>query len=136
MHSDQTKSNRGRTYLTATLRDNTLRWTEAFLRQARLKADKAPLSGLTIGFRASLDPGEQVVEARNNRLDAPPGTRPSATFRVRAAIVNGLKTLDKQYALPPLDASTTRGRAGAASAGEVGNRLGGPDTTAPGRPRD
>jgi glycosyltransferase involved in cell wall biosynthesis len=94
-HSEFTKSSRGRTYMTATLRDNTVKWSAPFLaRQAR--GGVPP--GLTIGFPGTRDAAELIVSTRNNRLDAPPGTS-AAAVRVHAAVLNGRPTLDQRFTL-------------------------------------
>jgi hypothetical protein len=101
VHSEYTKSNRGRTYLTAALRENILKWTGDFLRERAARGSPAP-PGLTIGYPASLDAGEQRVETRDNRLDAPAGTRAGAPVRVHAAILNGTRLIDQRFTLVPV----------------------------------
>jgi hypothetical protein len=113
MHSEYTKSSRGRTYLTATLRDNIVKWSSGFLMR-RLRAGGAERSrgvppGLTIGFGPALDPGELVLETHQNRLDAPAGTAAGAAVRVHAAILNGRKTVDQSFTLTPLAGSSAAG---------------------------
>jgi hypothetical protein len=113
LHSEHTKSSRGRTYFTATLRDNTVKWSAGFLARMRQGGGIAP--GLTIGFGPALDPGELVLATHNNRLDAPAGTGAGAAVRVHAAIVNGRKTVDQSFTLAPAEKP-------AAAAGSDGNR--------------
>jgi hypothetical protein len=100
MHSEYTKSSRARTYMTATLRDNVVKWTPAFLAGHSRRAGTGGVPpGLTIGFKAALDPGELVLTTRNNRLDAPTGTSAAATVRVHAAVLNGRQTVDQSFTL-------------------------------------
>jgi hypothetical protein len=102
MHSEYTKSSRGRTYMTATVRENTVKWTPAFLAGRRRQSTGDVPPGLTIGFKPVLDPGELILTTRNNRLDAPAGTTGAATVRVHAAILNGQKTVDQSFTLAPV----------------------------------
>jgi hypothetical protein len=105
LHSEYTKSSRGRTYMTATLRENTVKWSPAFLaghsRRSGTESGGVP-PGLTIGFKPALDPGELVLATRNNRLDAPAGTAGGAAVRVHAAILNGRKTVEQSFTLTPV----------------------------------
>jgi len=95
-HNPSTKSNRGRVYLTAALRGNTVRWGEAFLKGTR------PTAGLRLGFDGGIDPGENVIEARDDRLSAPAGVPPGpAALRVAAALYNGRVVRDRSASLPP-----------------------------------
>lgn len=110
IHSEYTKSSRGRTYMTATLRDNTVRWTAEFLRRHAPSKAQVPPTALTIGYRRALDPDELIVRAEDNHIDAPAGTPPSVTLRVHAAILNGRRTLDQGYALPTLPSAASSDR--------------------------
>jgi hypothetical protein len=102
VHSEYAKSNHGRTYLTATLRENTVKWTSGFLHERRRAGTTVPPPALTIGIRPSRDPGELVVATRHNRLDAPPGLSSAVTVRVNAAILNGRRTVDQAFTLTPV----------------------------------
>jgi hypothetical protein len=99
MHSEYTKSSRGRTYMTATLSENTVKWSPAFLAAHPGRGGTGGPAGLTIGFKPALDPGELILSTRNNRFDAPAGTMGTATVRVHAAVLNGRKTVDQSFTL-------------------------------------
>jgi hypothetical protein len=103
-HSEYTKSNRGRTYMTATLRENTVKWTAAFLQSRRPQGAGELPPGLTIGFRPILDPGEQLIATQDNRLDAPPEVHTNAAVQVHAAVLNGKRTIDQRFTLRPVEA--------------------------------
>jgi hypothetical protein len=120
LHSDAAKSSRGRTYMTATVRDNTVRWTPEFFAQERRRGAKALPPGLTIGFRPALDPGELALTTHNNRLDAPATARSAVTVRVHAAILNGKRTVNQGFTLTPVSAPASAARAAEGSPG--GNR--------------
>jgi hypothetical protein len=120
LHSDAAKSSRGRTYMTATVRDNTVRWTREFLDHDRRRGVKALPPGLTIGFRPVLDPGELVVATHNNRLDAPTEARSAVNVRVHGAILNGKRTVNQGFTLLPLTPEASASRAGESPPG--GNR--------------
>lgn len=102
-HSANAKSNRGRTYLSITLRDNTVRWNDEFLR--RLAREKSrPEPGIKIGSPEAIDPGELVVAGRGDRLIAPPEIPPSRAFQVDFATFNG-KRIGKHE--PPRSSSSS-----------------------------
>jgi hypothetical protein len=113
VHSEYTKSNRGRTYLTASLRGNTIKWSAGFLAQRRQRGDKSTPSALTIGYRPALDAGEQRVETHGNRLEAPRGTRAGAPVHVTAAILNGERMVQRDFTLLPLEPKGAAASAGA-----------------------
>ncbi|OJW08809.1 MAG: hypothetical protein BGO49_08360 [Planctomycetales bacterium 71-10] len=99
------KFNRGRVYMSATVEDNTVRWTEPFLRKmaaerSEKKPDRRPLLGIVLGDPGSRDPRELKVAAARNALDAPPGRRPGPSLLVRAAELNGKPTSDEAFELP------------------------------------
>jgi hypothetical protein len=100
-HSGTVKSSRGRVYMAVSLRDNTVRWTAPFLARYRHGGPKTNPSGLTVGGIPTLDPGELVVNAAGNRLDAPAGMRPPVTLRILAATFNGRRIVNQGFALPP-----------------------------------
>jgi len=120
LHSDAAKSSRGRTYMTATVRDNTVRWTPEFLSKERWRGAKAMPPGLTIGFRPVLDPGELVVTTHNNRLDAPDVARSAVNVRVHAAILNGKRTVNQGFTLLPVTPTASAARSAESPPG--GNR--------------
>ena len=99
-HGPNTKSNCGRTYMVLTLRNNTFRWTEAFVSRHLQGSETAIPPGLIIGYRPSLDPGELVVTEQADRHDAPPGTPRSAVVLVHAAIYNGQEVINQGFTLP------------------------------------
>jgi len=102
-HSQYTKANAGRTYMTASLKNNRVRWSAPFLRElARArKAPKAPLFGFTFGFERSRDADECRVRTEGDQLDAPPSALGNAGVKVHAARVNGQRIVDHAFRLPP-----------------------------------
>ncbi len=104
------KSNRGRTYMTMRMDKNVLRWSEPFLkRMARAKSAPGPL---TLGYPDSGDPGEFVVRAGQNVLEAPNDELYTPSMVVQAARYNGQELIARDFRLPPATASESpRGRA-------------------------
>ncbi|QDV33600.1 hypothetical protein [Tautonia plasticadhaerens] len=83
-HGPGMKSNRGRVYLTASVSDNTFRWTGG----DRPSAGEPPVA-MTIGQLPSLDPGElSVTTGRNTALDGR-GESLREPMRIRVGTVNG-----------------------------------------------
>jgi len=93
------KTSRGRLYMTLNLTRNTVRWTDAFLRRVAESGGKELPPAMTLGFAPSHDAGEFVVKAAGNRLDAPPGTRPSSSLVIHAAEFNGQKVLNRKFSM-------------------------------------
>ena len=89
-HGPQMKSTRGRMYLTATVAENTFRWSAPAL--ARLKPGSA--HGLTIGEPGSLDGREALVSERETRVEVPRGEQAPEALRVLSGWVNGKVLLD------------------------------------------
>jgi hypothetical protein len=100
------KSNRGRTYMSVRLDDNSIRWSESFLRQIERSGAKEPLAGLTLGCPGSHDPGELVVTAKGNRLESPRGHRARPALVIHAARYNGQLLQNRRL---DLAADTTTG---------------------------
>jgi hypothetical protein len=99
-HGPPIKSNKGRVYMTVTLKDNLARWSET-LRSRRLqKGAKGEVAAIKIGDPGSLDPGELVVISENNRAESIRGDRSAAVLRVHAAIINGKAIVDRSIPLP------------------------------------
>jgi hypothetical protein len=94
------KSNQGRTYATAAVNHNVVRWTESFLRQRERVESKQPLTGLTFGAEPSHDAAELVVVAEGNCLDAPAGRRVGASLRIHAAVYNSERIVNRKLKLP------------------------------------
>ncbi|AMV37306.1 hypothetical protein [Planctomyces sp. SH-PL62] len=95
----------GRVYMSATVEDNVIRWTDPFLRKtaaarAAGKSGDRPLLGVVVGEPHSRDPRELRVAAARNALDAPSGRRPGPSLVVRAAELNSQPTRDKNSELP------------------------------------
>ena len=84
-HGERIKSARGRTYLTATLRDNAFRWTAPGL--AGRRKDR-PL-GLTVGDPGALDLHELIAAEQGTRSEVPAGAAPIEPIRPVAGWVNG-----------------------------------------------
>ncbi len=110
-HYASHKTNKGRTYMSIELRDNVVRWTEAFV-AARVRARvKEPLPGLVVGFQPSADASELMVSASGNSLDAPSGYREMPGLVVHAARFNEQKVVERRYKLPaPKGSSVGAGR--------------------------
>ena len=94
-HSEYTKSNKGRVYMTVALKGNTVRWSDAFLR-----GRKKPPAGITLGYTNSIDPGEMVAEEKDDRLIAPAGSPAKTALRVEAGVVNGKPITARSLPLP------------------------------------
>jgi hypothetical protein len=116
------KTNQGRVYMTVTLNDNVVRWSEAYLNSsARTNASQAP-PALTLGYAPSHDARELIVTARGNRLEAPAGREVATPLLIHAADYNSQRLLNRR-----LSFSSGAGRAPGA-AREARNN-------APSRPR-
>jgi hypothetical protein len=98
-HSQHIKSNKGRTYMSVRLDKNVVRWTEAYLSRFERSRSQEPLAGLTIGFAPSHDPGELVVTAQGNRLEAPGAYRFTPALLIRAAAFNSQQTVNRKLKL-------------------------------------
>ena len=109
-HGGIIKSNAGRVYMSAALRNNTVQWTPAFLSRRAQKGAKDSPPGLTLGCEGSLDPGELVVDAAGNLLRAPAGTPAAVTLKIFSALYNGKKLTNQKFSLPPEDSSARVGR--------------------------
>lgn len=99
------KFNKGRVYMSATVDDNVVRWTEPFLRsmaaeRTEKKPDRRPLLGIVLGEGDSRDAREFKVVAARNTLEAPPGRHPGPSLIVRAAEMNGKPALNQTLELP------------------------------------
>lgn len=101
------KSNKGRTYMTVVLNRNVVRWTEPFLQRSASSASKSLPPGLILGHLPSHDPDEFVVQAADNRLEAPAGLKAPGSLLIRAASFNTQKLLNREFGLPMGQASST-----------------------------
>jgi hypothetical protein len=96
------KSNTGRTYMAVQFDHNVVRWSEPFLR--RMAREKTTPVGVTVGYPPSHDPGELVVHAAGNRLEAAakkgldPLLVPSLV--IHAADYNSQRIVNRRYRLP------------------------------------
>ena len=115
-HSPATKSNRGRVYMTASLKGNTVRWTEPFLN--KLAVEKKPAVGIRLGFPGALEPGEFLAEESDTRLEAPPRAMKSTALKIESAVVNKKPSVDRAGSLPVRASSSTSSNA--RSAGPTG----------------
>lgn len=106
-HNPSTKTNRGRLYMSAELRDNVVRWTPPFLSSHRASAMPP---GLTMGFAGSLDPDEFQVTASGNRLEAPQGHHDAGGVLIHAARINGRKVVEQKLGLSATAGSSGVGR--------------------------
>jgi hypothetical protein len=110
------KSNQGRTYMAVQVRDNVVRWTEPFFKRFEGAGAKEPLAGLTLGYPPSHDPGELVVAAAGNRLEAPSGSHSDQSLLIYAAAYNSRRIKNRRL---PLSSNETAGgpdRRGASAA--------------------
>jgi hypothetical protein len=106
------KSNEGRTYMSVRVDDNVVRWSEPFLSRIEASGPKAPCAGLTVGYPPSNDPGELVVRAGRNRLEAPPRGQLVASLVIEAADYNAQRIVGRRFRLPSTgSASPLEGRA-------------------------
>ena len=110
-HADAIKSNKGRTYLTASIVDTTVRWSAAYL-AARPK----PVA-LTIGDPGSLDPAELVASTANNRVQGPPGLSFADTLVIHAGKIDGQLVLEQTRSLPNVAPAAPTGLALVADTG-------------------
>jgi hypothetical protein len=110
-HGPYSKSNKGRTYMTISLRNNTVRWTDSYLKRARKEGPNAGPKGLTIGYPGSIDPAELVVSEKGDRLQVSSGTRPSEVIHVNSALLNGQRTVKRRFVLPVVPSSPEVSRA-------------------------
>jgi hypothetical protein len=96
-HSEHIKTNRGRLYLTATVENNTFRYSQAFLERHDAPREEGKLVAMTLGDPGSIDPGEMAVTLKNNHVELPAGAAAGETpvLRVRSATVDG-KPMTKQ----------------------------------------
>jgi hypothetical protein len=99
-HSLAIKTNKGRVYMSASLTNNTVEWTDAFLAHRTQIGATGPLWALTIGDTGSIDTGELVVQASGNRVRGPAGFAPGASLLVNSATLNGQAQLDQKLTLP------------------------------------
>jgi hypothetical protein len=90
------KTNQGRVYMTVTLNDNVIRWSEVYLNSmARTNARQTP-PALTLGYSPSHDAGELIVTARGNRLEAPAGREVATPLLIHAADYNSQRLLNRR----------------------------------------
>lgn len=78
-HGPPIKANRGRTYMTLDLRDNTFRWTPA-----------GKPCRVNLGYAPTLDPAELVITERGTRVEG----APPAIAWVAGARINGAEVRD------------------------------------------
>lgn len=84
-HSSYIKTNTGRVYFSASLTNNTVRWSADFLAGQPAGGPGA----FAIGLKAASDPGETILTTAGNSLSVPAGYRADPEFYVGAAVVNG-----------------------------------------------
>jgi hypothetical protein len=96
-HSVYTKSNQGRVYFSATLDDNTVVWTDAFLAK---HGAAGPPPALSAGDSLSHDPGELLLSAQGNQVEVSPDVKPGAVLEVASAVVNGQPMVNLSVVLP------------------------------------
>ncbi len=108
-HGGLIKSNKGRVYMTVTVKENVVRWSEPFLSRMAKTDAKHPKAGITLGTPGSLDPGELVVTESGNRLDSASRGSAASALQLGAAIVNGRPTMTPGLVPPPRDTSAKTG---------------------------
>ncbi|MDR3632246.1 MAG: hypothetical protein P4L84_00340 [Isosphaeraceae bacterium] len=94
------KSSAGRVYFSATVDDNTIVYTPAFLAQLAALGTVTPPPGIQVGDRNGLDPGELVLSAAGNQVEVPPNAGSWPTFQVDAGTVNGAVETNQASTLP------------------------------------
>jgi hypothetical protein len=99
-HSEYIKPNVGRTYMNVALRKNVVRWSDPFLARMARSDSRKPVPGLTLGYQPAKDPGELVVTAEGNTLEAPRGYRDAPALIVHAAIYNSRRIVERRFKLP------------------------------------
>jgi hypothetical protein len=77
--------------------------------------------GLTLGYSPSHDPGELVVAAQGNRLEAPAGRRLGPPLLIRAADYNSQRIVNRKLPLASSGSAAATDRRGA-DARDVGSR--------------
>jgi hypothetical protein len=114
-HGKGIKSNSGRVYMSVTLRNTTVRWSEDFLARLRRGGTTAPPTGITIGYVPTLDPGELLVNEEGNRVEAPPtaDVRSAPALRILGAQVNGKRVPESPRR--PTSPTSPIGRGGSTS---------------------
>jgi hypothetical protein len=100
LHDHATKSNKGRTYMNVTLKGNTVRWSESFLSRLAATAAKGPAAGITLGYARSIDPGELLIDEKDNRLEAPSRAPAGTALQIHSATVNGRAIKGRKFSLP------------------------------------
>lgn len=98
-HSPHIKSNKNRVYMTATVKNNIVRWSEPFLTRLSKTSVKRPEAGIILGFTPSLDPSEFVVKVAGNRLAAPSLASPPKALKVNVALMNELPITAQSFPL-------------------------------------
>jgi hypothetical protein len=99
-HTSAIKTSKGRVYMSVTLKNNIVRWSDVFLsRRPRAKASE-PLLAWTLGDAGSLDPGELIVHQEGNRLQPAGSNQPVGTMQVRSASMNGQAMRNRTFAVP------------------------------------
>ena len=96
------KSNAGRTYMAVRFDHNVVRWSGSFL--LRNTREHTVPGGVTLGYTLSHDPGELIVHAAGNRLEAAvakgidPLVVPSLV--IHAADYNSQRIVNRRFRLP------------------------------------
>ena len=99
-HNEYGKSNKGRVYMTVALKGNTVRWSDAFLQSQSRPGAKATAAGITLGQKGSIDPGELIADARDDRLTATVQRGSPPALKVHSAVLNGKSVSSQTFPLP------------------------------------
>lgn len=101
-HGSVMKSDLGRTYMSVSLLNNTIVWSQAFL--TAIQADvQGPPPTFTIGDSLSNDPTSLLLKSAGNAIQGPAAITAGLTWVVHAATVNGQPMVEQRlpFASPP-----------------------------------
>ena len=87
----------GRVYMTATLKDNVVRWSASYL--ASLGSAGPPVA-FVVGASNAIAPADLILNQSGNSLDVPAGTVTAGAFRVNSATIGGQALAGQTIALP------------------------------------
>jgi len=96
-HSSATKSNSRRLYMSATLSNNTVVWTDAFI---AANGGRLPALALRIGDSLSGDPAELAITAQGNQVVVSPNIQPGAIIQVASGTLNGQAMVNQSITWP------------------------------------
>jgi hypothetical protein len=110
LHNPSSKSNKGRVYLSMSMKGNAVMWSDAFLNRPTTDGTNG-IPGITLGWLPSIDPGEAVIEMKDNRVVAPSRAPVASALRVNSATVNRRPVSRRSFTLPmPSETATLQRR--------------------------